>query len=44
MQENIISWNMTNWVSVGIMGLGFFFVLGLIQKAAAKKMGSVANA
>lgn len=44
MEETIISWNVTNWISVVLMAAIGFFALGLIQKAAAKKMGSAANA
>jgi len=32
MNENIISWNVTNWITVVLMaGIGFF-LLGLIRK------------
>jgi hypothetical protein len=36
MDENIISWNVTNWVTVILMAAIGFAVLGLIQKMIQK--------
>ena len=30
--ENIIAWNVTNWVTILIMAAAGFFVVGLAQK------------
>lgn len=32
MNENILTWNVENWVTVILMGATFFFLLGLGQK------------
>lgn len=40
MEENIITWNFPNWVTVILMAGVGFFVLSLIQKAVASKMGN----
>lgn len=32
MNENIIAWNVTNWVTVLLIGLTGFFALGAAQK------------
>jgi hypothetical protein len=44
MEENIISWNVTNWITVVLMAAIGFFLLGLIQKAVAGKMAGNTNA
>lgn len=43
MDESIISWNVTNWVTIVLMAAIGFFALGLAQKAIGKKFGA-ANA
>lgn len=30
--DNVLSWNFTNWVTVVLMALIMFFLLGLLQK------------
>jgi hypothetical protein len=30
--DNVLSWNFTNWVTVTLMALIMFFLLGLLQK------------
>jgi len=37
MDENIITWNVTNWITVVIMAAIGFFLLGVAQKYYAKK-------
>jgi hypothetical protein len=41
--ESIISWNVTNWITVILMAAVGFALLGLAQKAISKKV-SGANA
>lgn len=43
MDESILSWNVTNWITVILMAAIGFFALGLAQKAIGKKLGA-ANA
>lgn len=31
MEENIITWNVANWITIVLMALVFFFLLGLFQ-------------
>jgi hypothetical protein len=38
--ENIITWNVTNWATIGLMAIAIFGVLGLVQKYVASKKGS----
>ncbi len=39
MEENIITWNVTNWITVVLMAaVGFAFV-AFVQKAIQSKMG-----
>jgi len=35
--ENILDWNVTNWVTVILMAAVGFFLLGLLQKWYAQK-------
>lgn len=39
--DNIISWNFANWITVVLMALIMFFLLGLLQKYM---QGKVSNA
>lgn len=39
--ENIITWNVTNWVTIVLMAAVGFFLLAFVQKQyAAKKAGA----
>lgn len=40
MNDNIITWNVTNWVTIFLMAVGGFFLLGVATKGAkgAKKV------
>lgn len=38
--DNIISWNFANWITVVLMALIMFFLLGLLQKYM---QGNVSN-
>ncbi len=40
MTENIISWNVANWITVILMALMGYAVLTVIAKVATKKSGS----
>lgn len=44
MNDNIITWNATNWVTVFLMAVGGFFIVGLatkgIKSAIAARSGS----
>jgi hypothetical protein len=31
-EDNILSWNFANWVTVVLMALIMFFLLGIVQK------------
>lgn len=33
MNDNIITWTPTNWVTIFLMAVGGFFILGLVVKA-----------
>lgn len=37
MNENILTWNVTNWITVVLMAAVGFFVLGFVQSYAASK-------
>jgi hypothetical protein len=39
-QENILSWNLANWVSVVLMALIGFFLLGTVVSFVKKKKGA----
>ena len=41
--DNILSWNFANWVTVVLMALIMFFLLGLLQKFLQGKVSSDAN-
>jgi len=43
MQDNIITWNLANWVSVVLMALLGFFALGAIMSWYRQKVGAVGN-
>ena len=38
--DNIITWNLTNWITVVLMAAIGFFLLGIVQKLYQKKVGS----
>lgn len=40
MNENIITWNVTNWITVILMAAVGFFILGAVTKFAQNKLGS----
>ena len=42
--DSIISWNFANWVTVGLIALIWFFLIGLLQKYIADKSGGPVNA
>lgn len=37
MNENIITWNVTNWITVILMAAIGFFVLGVVRKAVQSR-------
>jgi hypothetical protein len=39
MNENILTWNITNWITVVIMVAVAFFVFGLVAKGFHKSTG-----
>lgn len=39
MNENIIAWNVTNWVTVILMAAIGFFILGAILKWKSSRVG-----
>lgn len=39
MNESILTWNITNWITVVLMALLGFFVLGLLSQAVMKVTG-----
>jgi hypothetical protein len=43
-QENIITWNLANWVSVILMALIGFFLLGAVTTFVRNKRGASAAA
>lgn len=36
--ENILSWNFANWVTVVLMAAIAFFILGIVQKFAQSRL------
>lgn len=42
MDENILSWNFANWITVVLMALIMFFLLGIVQKYMQSKVSSQA--
>jgi len=42
MQENLITWNVANWVTIVLMALLGFFVLGVIASFARGKLAKSA--
>jgi len=40
MEENIITWNVANWITVVLMALVFFFLLGLFQHWYSNRQSS----
>jgi hypothetical protein len=36
--ENILSWNFANWITVVLMALIMFFLLGIVQKYMQSKV------
>jgi hypothetical protein len=44
MNENIIAWNVTNWITVILMAAIGFFVLGLLLKWKQSRFGSKVQA
>lgn len=43
MDENIIAWNVTNWVTVVIMASVAFFLIGVILKWKQSKSSTAAS-
>lgn len=43
MSENIITWNVTNWVTVILMAAIGFFILGATTKFVQGKMSSASG-
>ncbi len=43
MNENIIAWNVTNWVTVVLMAAIAFFLLGIILKWIQQRRGTPAQ-
>ena len=41
--DNILNWNFANWVTVTLMALIMFFLLGLLQKYMQGKATTNAN-
>lgn len=41
--ETILDWNIPNWITVVLMALIMFAILGLIQKGIQKRVSSNAN-
>lgn len=41
--DNIISWNFANWVTVVLMALTMFVLLGLLQKYMQGKVSNADN-
>lgn len=41
--ENILTWNFANWVTVVLMALIVFFMLGLLQKYMQGKVNGPAS-
>lgn len=41
--ENILTWNFANWVTVVLMALIAFFLLGLLQKHMQSKVSANAS-
>lgn len=39
MSENLISWNFTNWLTVVLMVLGGYVVIGMLSKFVSHSMG-----
>lgn len=48
MKDNIITWTPTNWITIFLMALGGFFILGTATKAVkaaiAAKSGNTSDA
>lgn len=40
MNDNIITWTPTNWVTVFLMAVGGFFILGLATKLVKKGLAA----
>jgi hypothetical protein len=40
MNENILSWNFANWITVVLMALIMFFLLGVLQKYMQGKVST----
>lgn len=43
MQDNIITWNFPNWVTITLMALIGFLALGAAMAALKKRSGSLDN-
>lgn len=39
MSENLISWNFTNWITVVLMVLGGYIVIGMVAKLVSRSTG-----
>lgn len=44
MNDNIITWTPTNWVTVFLMAVGGFFILGLAVKSVKAAMAARSGA
>ena len=42
--DSLISWNFANWVTIGLIALIWFFLIGLLQKYIAGKSSGPVNA
>jgi hypothetical protein len=40
MEETIITWNFTNWITIVLMVIIMFFALSLVSQAWHNKMGT----
>jgi len=39
MQDNIITWNVTNWITITLMALVSFLILGVVASYVRAKIG-----
>jgi hypothetical protein len=40
MEENIVTWNMTNWITIVFMGIVFYGLWGLGSSIVRKRFGA----
>ena len=43
MNDNIITWTPTNWITIFLMAVGGFFILGLVVKGVKAAAGAASN-